>query len=224
MTLEEMQEILPQHKIKEVHISWLKPHPKNYKKHPAEQIEHLKASIVEFGIFKPIVTANDHTILVGHGVTEACRQLGIEQIPIVATALDPNEDAAIKLMIADNETSLLGERDDRKFAELLKGVPVLKGTGYDQAMLADLLYITRPEHKQEGSFNAGEHWKGMPEFDSEDMQAFRTIKIHLADQQAVEDFAALLDQNITSETKYLWHPKLKKRWVKDLQYSDPDET
>ena len=224
MTLQEMQETLPQHEIKQVHISWLKPHPKNYKKHPPEQIEHLKASILEHGIFKPIVTANDHTILVGHGVTEACRQLELQQVPTVKTALDPNDEAAIKLMIADNETPLLGERDDRKFAELLKGIPVLKGTGYDQAMMADLLYITRPENKQQEGFDAGEHWKGMPEFESEDMQAFRTIKIHLADQDAVDDFAALLDQKITVETKYLWHPKMQKRWVKDLQYSDPNET
>lgn len=223
MTLEEMQQTLPEHEVITCDIDLLKPHPFNYKKHPAEQIEQLKASITEHGIFKPIVTAKDHTILVGHGVTEACRALGLPCVPIVYTQLEPLSKQAIKLMVADNETPLLGERDEKRLAELLKGIPVLKGTGYDAAMLADLLHVTRPEQKPEG-FDANDHWKGMPEFDSEDQQAFRTIKIHLANQEDLEDFAALLDQNITSETKYLWHPKLQKRWVKDLQYSDPDET
>lgn len=203
-------------------IELLKPHPENYRYHPEDQVEEFKASIEQFGIYKPIVTANDYTILVGHGITQACKALDLAEVPVVRTALDPLSKDAIKLMIGDNETPSKGERDDKKLAALLAGIPILKGTGFDAAMMAELMFHTREEPTKD-QFNAEDHWKGMPEFSSEDKSAFRTIKIHMADQQAVDDFAKLMNANISDETKYLWFPELKVRWVKHLKYDEPEK-
>lgn len=34
----------------------LRPHPENYQEHPPDQIEHLKASLVEFGVVRKFDT------------------------------------------------------------------------------------------------------------------------------------------------------------------------
>ena len=46
----------------------LKPHPRNYRDHPQDQIDHLIQSIRENGFYRNVVVANDNTILAGHGV------------------------------------------------------------------------------------------------------------------------------------------------------------
>lgn len=146
-----------------VDLALLTPHPANYKNHPDDQIDHLIASIESRGIYKPIVTAEDYTILIGHGITQACRRLGLAQVPVIRTQLAANSVEALALMVADNETTNLAERDDRKLSELLKGIPILKGTGFDEAMLANLLFVTRPKSEIK-DFNAAAHWVGMPEY------------------------------------------------------------
>lgn len=44
-----------------------KPHPKNARSHPPEQVRQLVASIKEFGFTKPIVCDEKNEILAGHG-------------------------------------------------------------------------------------------------------------------------------------------------------------
>lgn len=212
---------VPLHDVILTDINLLKPHPQNYRFHPINQVEEFIASIREFGIYKPIVTAIDHTILVGHGITQACQAMGLAEVPVVRTALKSDSKDAIKLMIGDNETPNMGQRDNQKLSELLKGIPSLKGTGFDAAMMADLLFVTRADEPKE-KFDHEGHWAGMPEFSSEDKSAFRTIKIHMADQESVDAFGKLLNANISPETKYLWYPILKVRWVKHLKYDDPE--
>jgi len=52
-----------------------------------------------------------------------------------------------------------------------------------------------------------QEWQGMPEFVQEDVFAFRTIKVHFANQEDVDAFSKLIAQSITDKTKYIWHPK-----------------
>ena len=53
-------------------------------------------------------------------------------------------------------------------------------------------------------------WAGMPEFDQQDESAFRTIKVHFATREAVEAFAALVNQSVTEKTKFLWYPEAER--------------
>ena len=62
-------------RIELVSIDQLKPHPRNYKTHTPEQIEHLIQSITEHGILRPVIVARDGTILAGHGIVEAVREI-----------------------------------------------------------------------------------------------------------------------------------------------------
>lgn len=69
-------------KIEYVGIDTIKPYEKNAKQHPAEQIEQIKRSIEKFGMDDPIGIWHD-TIVEGHGRLIACKELGMEQVPII---------------------------------------------------------------------------------------------------------------------------------------------
>ena len=70
--------------IVKIKIGDLKPYEKNAKKHPQEQIEQIKKSILEFGMNDPIaVWGEDNLIVEGHGRLEALKQLGVEEVDCI---------------------------------------------------------------------------------------------------------------------------------------------
>lgn len=50
-------------------------------------------------------------------------------------------------------------------------------------------------------------WVGMPEFDQKNLKPWQTIKVHFQTLSDRYSFANVIDQKITDETKYIWHPK-----------------
>lgn len=153
-----------------VAIADLKPHPRNYRAHPADQLEHLVQSLREHGLYRNIVVSRDGTILAGHGVVEAATELGWEEIAVIRLDVDPEDDQAIRVLTGDNELGRLAEVDDRLFSELLKElndsdgeIDGLLGTGFDEQMLANLIYVTRPQSEIR-SMDEAAHWAGMPDF------------------------------------------------------------
>ena len=69
-----------------------------------------------------------------------------------------------------------------------------------------------------GKVDYDEHWKEMPEFEQESKEAFRSLVIHFATQDHINDFAELLKQQITEKTKYLWHPEQKRNETEQKRY------
>lgn len=152
-----------------VRLDDLSPHPRNYRAHPYDQAEHLKASLAEHGVYRPVVIARDGTILAGHGLVEAARLLGYADLPAVRLDLDADDPRAIKVLIGDNEISHLAESDDRALSELLREIGSvdlenLLGTGYDAMMLANLVMMTRPA-SEIADFDAAAQWVGLPEYE-----------------------------------------------------------
>ena len=121
----------------------LKEHPRNYREHPADQLDHIVASIEANGVYRNIVVANDKTILAGHGVAKAARRMGMTEIAAEILDVSPDSPEALKVLASDNEVSHLGVVDDRRLTEILKEVresPVgLVGTGFDDKMLSALV-------------------------------------------------------------------------------------
>lgn len=152
-----------------VRLDGLNPHPRNYKHHPESQLVHIQESLRAHGFYRNIVVAQDGTILAGHGVVEAARKMGLETVPVRRLPLDPDSPAALKVLALDNEVGKFAETDDRALTELLKQINAedatgLLGTGFDEKMLAGLVYNTRPSSELESMDEAGE-WVGMPEYD-----------------------------------------------------------
>lgn len=63
-------------------------------------------------------------------------------------------------------------------------------------------------------------WRGMPEFLMEDLAPYNSITLHFPSRQAMVDFAALVEQTITSRTKSVWFPNLEITRFSDKRYQD----
>ena len=82
------------------------------------------------------------------------------------------------------------------------------------------LFEMDDEQKKEN--NAREEWQGMPEFVQEKDEPYQKIIVRFESKEDVEEFARLIGQNISPQTKSIWHPKLDVgknaglRWVDGL--------
>ncbi len=90
----------------EVPIDALRPHPRNFRRHPERQIENLVASFRRFGQFRSIVaveeTAGHYLIIAGHGITEAMRKAGARTVRIDELPKETDAATLEAIMIADN--------------------------------------------------------------------------------------------------------------------------
>ncbi|MCP4897335.1 MAG: ParB N-terminal domain-containing protein [bacterium] len=188
-------------------ISDLKPHPRNYRDHPEDQIEHLMQSIREHGIYKNIVTARELTILAGHGLVEAAAKMEIEAVPAVVKDIDPYDPLALKLLAADNFLPYFAEDDDRALTELLKeiaDVDTLFGTGFDEQMLAALAMVTRPAEEIE-DIDAAAEWLGMPEFESDPTRI--SLVLHFDNEDMRTELIRDMGLTITNKVRKAWSAK-----------------
>jgi len=55
-----------------------------------------------------------------------------------------------------------------------------------------------------------EEWKGMPDYEQEDLSPERTLKVHFRSSTDVVAFAELVGQKITEKTHSLWFPESEK--------------
>lgn len=190
-----------------VRLDSLRPHPRNYKTHPDEQLDHIAASLRQHGWYRNIVTARDGTILAGHGVALAAeRKLGLVEAPIFRLPIDPESPAALKILASDNELGKFAETDDRALTELLKDiretdVDGLLGTGFDEKMLAGLVMVTRPA-AEIADHDAAAQWVGMPEFDQGEKQ-FKLV-VTFPDEAAREAFVAEHKMRIDKKVQTTW--------------------
>src|SRR5262245_38927172 len=102
-----------------VALARIRPHPRNDGVHSSEELEHLRYSLREHGVYRNVVLANDDTCLAGHGVVEAARMEGHTHILARCMAYGPDDPQAIKLLVGDNHIARLRTRDDILLAGML---------------------------------------------------------------------------------------------------------
>lgn len=109
----------------------IKPHPKNPRVHPVEQIAALTKVLVASGPDQPIVVDEDGVIIKGHGRLLAAYEAGLVEFPVfVRTGLSEAEKTAIR--IADNQIALLSTWDE----DLLRAdLNQLSLAGYEMPLL-----------------------------------------------------------------------------------------
>ena len=136
------QNTFVQIKVEQVSLLALKPHPKNYKQHPQDQLDHLKRSIADHGIYRNVIIAHDGTVLAGHGVVQAAKEMGLTSVPCLRTELSPSSPKALKLLTADNEISNIADVNAADLSSVLQEIIVdddLLGTGYTKERLEALI-------------------------------------------------------------------------------------
>lgn len=97
----------------------VKPYENNAKLHPDEQIEQIKKSIQEFGMNDPIAIDENGTIIEGHGRYEACKQLGLETIPVIRLS-DLSEEQRKAYALVHNKLTMNTGFDFANLVEDLK--------------------------------------------------------------------------------------------------------
>lgn len=98
-------------------VSELTPYSKNTRKHAEKDVRNIKKSIQDYGMNDPIGIWSDKNIIVeGHGRFEACKQLGMTEVPCIR--LDHLTDKQRReYAIAHNATAELSEWDFDILAE-----------------------------------------------------------------------------------------------------------
>ncbi|WP_051853170.1 ParB/RepB/Spo0J family partition protein [Streptomyces aureocirculatus] len=106
-------------------------------------VDSISESLSTHGQYRAIVvnrgtsTGRPNEILAGNHTYKAAKQLGWGEIAV--TWLDVDDEAAAKIVVVDNRTSDLAGYDTLLLADILQDLPDLKGTGYDQDQLDQLL-------------------------------------------------------------------------------------
>jgi hypothetical protein len=186
-----------------------KPYPKNARKWTAKAVEKVAASIREFGWRQPLVCDVEDVIVIGHLRLAAAQSLGLDQVPVhVARDLSPAKIRALRL--ADNRLheESLWDYDLLKEDMLdLSGLDLdLSMTGFEQMEIDGRMFGVSPE------------WDGMPEFEQQDLQSYKPIKVHFRDATDREAFAKTIGQDVADETRYVWFPKLQRAKYEDKRY------
>jgi hypothetical protein len=208
-----------QHPVETVSVASLKPHPKNYRKHLPAQLQHLCESISQHGLYRNIVIAKDSTILAGHGVIEAVKQLGLTEVQVIRLKVSPESEIALKVLTGDNEISNLADVDELALLNLLRDIDVgdeLLGTGFDAQGLQALFQSSSPREFAEDA------WAGMPEFTQDDQQPHRQIIVSFNSEENVAAFERLTKMKISPKTKSVWFPPEEDVSTISHVYSTPD--
>lgn len=207
-----------------VFVADLKQHPRNYRVHPADQIEHIITSIKDHGFYRNIVIAKDNTILAGHGVVQAVKKMGKKRVPVIRLDIDAEDPRAVRVLTSDNEISNLAMVDDRALTELLREIMItddgLQGTGFDEKQLAALTYVTRPESEIQDK-NAAAEWLGMPEF----TQTPAPIKVVVSFRNEEDrlGFFKLINAKLPETMRHtvsIWHPEAERRDTASVRFKE----
>jgi hypothetical protein len=124
--------------VKQVAIDDLIPHPRNPRK---GNVDVIAESIKVNGFYGVILTqASTGYILAGNHRWKGAKKVGMTHVPVMA--LDVDDDAALKILLADNRTADKATYDEAELAALLKDVLAasdLSGTGWTGADLDKMI-------------------------------------------------------------------------------------
>lgn len=122
--------------VEQVPLGKLKPYPGNARR---GDVEAIAESLERNGQYRPLpVQRSTGFVLAGNHTLQAAQKLGWPSVQV--TYLDVDDDAARRIVLADNRTSDLGGYDERALLTLLREVGEdMAGTGYDLDDFDDLL-------------------------------------------------------------------------------------
>ena len=119
-------------KVDYIPIEQLKPYEKNAKIHTPEQIEQIKNSIREFGMNDPIgIWGKENLIVEGHGRLQACKELGMKEVPVIRLD-DLTDEQRRAYTLIHNQTTMNTGFDIDILNEELDNIGIdMSGYGFD---------------------------------------------------------------------------------------------
>lgn len=204
----------------------LKPYAKNAMVHEPEQIKQVADSITEYGFTIPILIDENWEILAGHARREASLLLKRYRVPCIVRR-DLSESQKMAYRLADNKLARNSEFEWQMVSDELK---TLQAAGYDLSLTgfrdyeSDALIQGRFVPPTEvGENDAFEEWQNMPEFQQDNLLAKKSIKVNFLDEKALHEFAKLINQSLTMQTRSFWFPYQSPANLKALRFTHESE-
>lgn len=188
-------------------------HDLNARRHPVAQREALRGSLNAVGWVAPvIVSAHTQKILDGHArVEEVLSRDENALVPFVEVDVSENEERTI--LAAFDPITGMATYDREALDTLLREVDT--GEAALQALMEDLAAQNGVIPLQDPN----ELWTAMPEFENAP-QAVRSLIVHFATHEDLQEFCKLIDQEITDKTKFIWHPARERKQFDEVFVSD----
>ena len=205
-----------------VKLGALKPWADNPRMSSAAQAKRLLESWHEFGQIQTVAVGPALDVYDGHQRLSALLTIHGASYEIDARqssrALTDKERRRLVIMLhagavgAWNWDALAGWDDE-----------ALMSAGMDQDLLRQLNTDAMALRMlMQAETDPYAEWEGMPEFEQEDKEAYKSIKVNFANQDDYESFARLINQTLTDSTRSIWHPYKKPDSV--MKYSVEDES
>lgn len=190
--------------------------PRNFRIHPKHQQDALAGVLSEVGLVQNIIVNRTSGLVVdGHLRVSLALREGQPTVPVTYVELDESEENLI-LSTLDPLSALAGT-DAAKLDELLREVTT--GDAAVQAMLDGL--AQRAGIVPGEPIDPNELWKGMPEFEQDDLGSWKSVHVHFANEEDYRAFAQLVEQTLTEQTRSIWYPHKEK--FNHLDYQAEDE-
>ncbi len=103
--------------------------------------------------------------------------------------------------------------------ELLNDEVGLLGTGYDEMMLSNLLYVTRPASEIK-TMDEAQEWAGLPEYEKSTIPL--KITVSFENEEDRRAFATKLSIPLTNKTKSTWYPYKAPDDMKNVEFSEDE--
>ncbi len=220
-------------RIRTRHIADYQQDPNNLRVHNPRNIGVIVDSLHEVGAGRSLVADQDDVIQAGNGVLEAAAEAGITKVLEIET--DGDELVVVKRKLTDEQKRALAIYDNRA-GELSQW----NVEGLRQAVSNGALSSLNAWHRDEiaamaaiaaaddsvpewSKAQAQSHWVGMPEYTAEDQMPVAQIIVSFTSMEDRTAFAALIGQEFTEKTRWIWFPAQKRRKLQDQQYMT-DET
>jgi hypothetical protein len=211
-------------------IADLKVNPRNYLNHPDEEVAEIEASIKMHGLYRPVVVANDLTLLAGHGVVKTLIKMGYDYVEGVQKDYAPDDPRAIALLVGDNEIGRLAERDDRVMTDNVKFIKdatnQLGGTGFDEQRLMGVRMVSVPASELRNRGEAAD-WADMPEYVEQSPRL--KVVVFFPSTEDRDEFGKLLGVDMSKVgnsglKQVLWWPHRVINDLKSVVFTDAPET
>lgn len=195
----------------------LVPSARNARLHSDAQIEQIMASIREWGWTTPVLVDERGVIIAGHGRVMAAERMELAEVPVIV-ARGWSEAQKRSYLIADNK---LPENASWDQSLLQLEFADLKQLGFDGLLTGftenEIEAFGLPEN------NPLAEWVGMPEFQQNAKNAFRTLIVHFKDAEAVQQFCQQVGQQLTDKTKFIWVPPVDDESYVEQQFQSAAE-
>lgn len=165
-----------------------------YAKNPRTgDVEAIKKSLTVNGQYRAIVVrAGTHEVLAGNHTLAAAKALGWSEL--LCHVVDVDDEQAARIVLVDNRSNDLATYDKVALTELLRSLPDLKGSGYGDDFLDELLTELAPAERKEDT--PAVELEGEPRTKRGDVYALAGHRLICGDSRDAMTVARLLDDAV----------------------------